>query len=452
MANEATFDELNLPYSLEAEQAVLGAILMDADCIHQVGDMLRAEHFYLPEHQAIFRIMLQKMMLSQSIDFVTVLEGLKAEDYFSDEEGKAYLLKLAQIVPSISNIGNYARIVREKYDVRALIHASRDIMSDAMDPGAEAGKLIERAEQRIFDIRQDRHQGGLVPIQDVIASNYEMYSKLNSAERDKYVGIPTGISALDEITTGLNRSDIIIVGARPGMGKTSFALTIARNVAVQQNRKVAVFNLEMSREQMVNRFLSAEAKVSSKKLRTGNLTPDEWSRMAYASSSLCKAPIYLDDTASITVPTMKARLRRLKDVGFVVIDYLGLMSVDGKVENRVQEVSRITRELKVMAKELDIPVMVCAQLSRGTEKQSNHRPALADLRESGSIEQDADQVLFLYRDEYYKGEKDDPSKVEVGTSEVIVAKNRHGELGTVHLAFQGEFTQFTSLELHQSEG
>lgn len=452
MANEATFDELNLPYSLEAEQAVLGAILMDADCIHQVGDVLRAEHFYLPEHQAIFRIMLQKMMLSQSIDFVTVLEGLKAENYFSDEEGKGYLLKLAQIVPSISNIGNYARIVREKYDVRALIHASRDIMSDAMDPGAEAGKLIERAEQRIFDIRQDRHQGGLVPIQDVIASNYEMYGKLNSAERDKYVGIPTGISALDEITTGLNRSDIIIVGARPGMGKTSFALTIARNVAVQQNRKVAVFNLEMSREQMVNRFLSAEAKVSSKKLRTGNLTPDEWSRMAYASSSLCKAPIYLDDTASITVPTMKARLRRLKDVGFVVIDYLGLMSVDGKVENRVQEVSRITRELKVMAKELDIPVMVCAQLSRGTEKQSNHRPALADLRESGSIEQDADQVLFLYRDDYYKSEKDDPAKVEVGTSEVIVAKNRHGELGTVHLAFQGEFTQFTSLELHQSEG
>ncbi len=452
MANEAVFDELNLPYSLEAEQAVLGAILMDADCIHQVGDVLRAEHFYLPEHQAIYRIMLQKMMESKTIDFVTVLETLKAEEYFSGEEGKAYLLKLAQIVPSISNIGNYARIVREKYDVRSLIHASRDIMSEAMDPGAEAGTLIERAEQRIFDIRQDRHQGGLVPIQDVIASNYEMYSKLNSAERDKYVGIPTGISALDEITTGLNRSDIIIVGARPGMGKTSFALNIARNVAMLQHRKVAVFNLEMSREQMVNRFLSSEARVSSKKLRTGNLTPDEWSRMAYASSALCKAPIYLDDTASITVPTMKARLRRLKDVGFVVIDYLGLMSSEKKTENRVQEVSKITRDLKVMAKELDIPVMVCAQLSRGTEKQSNHRPALADLRESGSIEQDADQVLFLYRDEYYQGEKDDPSKVEVGTSEVIVAKNRHGELGTVKLAFQGEFTQFTSLELHQSEG
>ncbi len=452
MANPVTFDEVNLPYSLEAEQAVLGAILMDADCIHQVGDVLRPEHFYLPEHQSIYGIMLLKMMESKTIDFVTVLEALKTESFFSGEEGKAYLLKLAQIVPSISNVGNYARIVREKYDVRSLIHVSREITAEAMDPGVDASLLIDSAEQKIYDIRQDRHQGGLVPIQDVIASNYEMYSKLNSAERDLYVGIPTGISALDEITTGLNRSDLIIVGARPGMGKTSFALNVARNVAVQQQRRVAVFNLEMSREQMVNRLLSSEAHVSSKKLRTGNLTPDEWTRMAYASGVLCKAPIYLDDTASITVPEMKARLRRLKDVGFVVIDYLQLMHSPKRTDNRVQEVSEITRSLKIMAKELNVPIMVCAQLARTTEKQSNHRPALADLRESGSIEQDADQVLFLYREEYYKNEKDDPSAVEVGTSEVIVSKNRHGELGTVKLAFQGEFTQFTSLELHQSEG
>ncbi len=452
MANVAEFDELNLPHSLEAEQAVLGAILMDSDSINQVADILRPEHFYLAEHQAIYTIMQMKMMESKTIDFVTVLEALKSESYFSGEEGKGYLLKLAQIVPSISNITNYARIVREKYDVRSLIHVSREIIGDAMDPGTDASLLIDSAEQKIYDIRQDRHQGGLVPIQDVIASNYEMYSKLNSAERDQYVGIPTGIGTLDEITTGLNRSDLIIVGARPGMGKTSFALNVARNVAVQQNRRVAVFNLEMSREQMVNRFLSSEARVSSKKLRTGNLTPDEWSRMAYASGVLCRAPIYLDETASITVPEMKARLRRLKDVGFVIIDYLQLMHSAKRTDNRVQEVSDITRSLKIMAKELNIPVMVCAQLARTTEKQSNHRPALADLRESGSIEQDADQVLFLYRDEYYKNEKEDPSAVEVGTSEVIVAKNRHGELGTVKLAFQGEFTQFTSLELHQNEG
>ncbi len=447
-----TFDELNMPYSLEAEQAVLGAILMEADSINQVADKLRPEHFYLPEHQAIYGIMLSKLIESRVIDFVTVLESLKTERFFSGEEGKSYLLKLAQIVPSISNIENYARIVREKYDVRSLIRVSREITTDAMDPAIDASLLLDSAEQKIYDIRQDRHQGGLMPIQDVIASNYETFNKLNSEERDLYVGIPTGISALDEITTGLNRSDLIIVGARPGMGKTSFALNVARNVAVMQNRCVAVFNLEMSREQMVNRFLSSEARVSSKKLRTGNLTPDEWGRMAYASSTLCKAPIYLDDTASITVPEMKARLRRLKDVGFVVIDYLQLMHSAKKTDNRVQEVSEITRSLKIMAKELNIPVLVCAQLARGTEKQANHRPALADLRESGSIEQDADQVLFLYREEYYKNEKSDPTSVETGTSEVIVAKNRHGELGTVKLAFQGEFTQFSSLELHHNEG
>ncbi len=453
MADRVTsFDELNMPYSLEAEQAVLGAILMEADSINQVADKLRPEHFYLPEHQAIYGIMLSKLVESRVIDFVTVLESLKTERFFSGDEGKNYLLKLAQIVPSISNIENYARIVREKYDVRALIHASREITSDAMDPSTDASLLLDSAEQKIYDIRQDRHQGGLMPIQDVIASNYDMYNKLNSEERDLYVGIPTGISALDEITTGLNRSDLIIVGARPGMGKTSFALNVARNVAVLQNRCVAVFNLEMSREQMVNRFLSSEARVSSKKLRTGNLTPDEWGRMAYASSTLCKAPIYLDDTASITVPEMKARLRRLKNVGFVIIDYLQLMHSAKKTDNRVQEVSEITRSLKIMAKELNVPVMVCAQLARTTEKQANHRPALADLRESGSIEQDADQVLFLYREEYYKNEKSDPTAVETGTSEVIVAKNRHGELGTVKLAFQGEFTQFSSLELHHNEG
>lgn len=451
MPENTSYSELNLPYSLEAEQAVLGAILIEPDSINQVADTLRADHFYLPEHQAIYRVMSTKMMESQIIDFVTVLEALKNESFFSGEEGKGYLLKLAQIVPSISNITNYARIVREKYDVRSLIHAAREIMDDAMDPSTDPAMLIDSAEQKIYEIRQGKQQGGLVPIQEVLASNYEIFNKLASDQRDQYVGIPSGISALDEITTGLNKSDMIIVGARPGMGKTSFALNIARNVAVQQNRTVAFFNLEMSREQMVNRLLSSEARVSSKKLRVGNLSPDEWSRIAFASSVLCKAPIYLDDTASITVPEMKARLRRLKDVGFVVIDYLQLMKSPRRIDNRVQEVTEITRGLKVMAKELNIPIMVCAQLARTTEKQANHRPALADLRESGSIEQDADQVLFLYRDEYYKNEKDDPTSVETGTSEVIVAKNRHGELGTVKLAWQGEFTQFTSLELHRSE-
>lgn len=445
-------DGLNLPYSLEAEQAVLGAILMEPDSMNQVADMLRPEYFYLPEHQAIYRVMSTKMMESQVIDFVTVLEALKADGAFSGEDGKAYLLKLAQIVPSISNIGHYARIVREKHDVRSLIRAAREIADDAMDPGIDPALLLDSAEQKIYDIRQGRQNGGLLPISEVLASNYEMFNKLASSDRDEYVGISTGISALDEITTGLNRSDLIIVGARPGMGKTSFTLNLARNVAVQKQRPVAFFSLEMSREQLVNRLLSSEARVSSKKLRVGNLTPDEWARIAAASSILCQAPIFLDDTSSITVPEMKARLRRMKDVGFVVIDYLQLMQSARRIDNRVQEVTEITRNLKIMAKEINVPVMVCAQLSRATEKQTNHRPALADLRESGSIEQDADQVLFLYREEYYRNEKEDPTNVETGTSEVIVAKNRHGELGTVKLAWSGEFTQFTSLELHRNEG
>ena len=420
---EQVNDGLGLPYSLEAEQSVLGAVLVEPDCINTIADKLRTEFFYLPEHQAIYRVMLEKMLVNQKIDFVTVLEALKAERYFSTEDGKAYLLKLANTVPFISNLENYAKIVRDKYEARCLIKAAREITEEAMDPSVETEMLLDSAEQRIYNIRQDRQTGGLLHIKDVLASNYEMFRKLTSDERDQYVGIPTGISTLDEVTSGLNRSDLIIVGARPGMGKTSFALNIARNVAMLQNKTVAFFNLEMSREQMVNRLLSSEARVSSKKLRVGNLTADEWGRISVASSALCQAPLYLDDTASITVPEMKARLRRIKNLGFVVIDYLQLMHSARRIDNRVQEVSEITRSLKIMAKELNVPIMVCAQLSRSTEKKGeNHRPALADLRESGSIEQDADQVLFLYRNDYYKNENQDPNTAPAPDVSEIIAK------------------------------
>ena len=450
MADEKTTqvnDGLGLPYSLEAEQAVLGAVLVEPDQINNIADSLKPEYFYLPEHRSIYAVMLNKMTRNELIDFVTVLEALKSEGFFSSEDGKAYLLKLANGVPFISNLPNYVTIVRQKYEARCLIKAAREITEMSMDPASEAEELLDMAEQRIYNIRQGRQTGGLMPIQDVLASNYEIFRKLTSDERDQYVGIPSGISALDEVTSGLNRSDLIIVGARPGMGKTSFALNVARNVAVLNKRVVAVFNLEMSREQMVNRFLSSEARVSSKKLRTGDLTPDEWSRISAAASVLCDAPIYLDDTASITVPEMKARLRRIPNLGFVVVDYLQLMHSGKRTENRVNEVSEITRSLKIMAKELNVPIMVCAQLSRGTEKQTNHRPGLSDLRESGSIEQDADQVLFLYRPEYYTNDNQDPTAAPAANvAEVIVAKNRHGDCRTVELAWAGEFTQFTSIE------
>ena len=450
MADEKTTqvnDGLGLPYSLEAEQAVLGAVLVEPDQINNIADALKPEYFYLPEHRSIYTVMLNKMTRNELIDFVTVLEALKSEGFFSSEDGKAYLLKLANGVPFISNLPNYVTIVRQKYEARCLIKAAREITEMSMDPASEAEELLDMAEQRIYNIRQGRQTGGLMPIQDVLASNYEIFRKLTSDERDQYVGIPSGISALDEVTSGLNRSDLIIVGARPGMGKTSFALNVARNVAVLNKRVVAVFNLEMSREQMVNRFLSSEARVSSKKLRTGDLTPDEWSRISAAASVLCDAPIYLDDTASITVPEMKARLRRIPNLGFVVVDYLQLMHSGKRTENRVNEVSEITRSLKIMSKELNVPIMVCAQLSRGTEKQTNHRPGLSDLRESGSIEQDADQVLFLYRPEYYTNDNQDPTAAPAANvAEVIVAKNRHGDCRTVELAWAGEFTQFTSIE------
>ena len=438
---------LQPPYSLEAEQAVLGSVLMDGSQISRVADLLRPEHFYLPEHQSVYRVMLDKMMVSQVIDFVTVLEAVKSETFFAGEEGKKYLFKMAQMVPAIVNIEHYARIIRNKFDARALMKAAREIMENAADPGGDSKRMMESAAQKIYDISQGRQSGGLTPLNECLASSYEMLSKLTSPEREKYIGIPTGLPSLDAITTGLNRSNLIVVGARPGMGKTSFALNLARNVALKQNRKVAFFNLEMSKEEMVNRLLSSEA---GKKLRTGVLSVDEWTRIADAAGVLCKIPLYLDDTPAITVPEIKARLMREGDVDFVVIDYLGLMKSAERAENRVQEVAKITRELKVMAKELDIPVMACAQLSRGDKKDPNRRPSLTDLRDSGTIEQDADQVLFLYRAEYFMNQAKDPASVETGTSEVIVAKNRHGNLGIIKMAFTGEFTHFSELETHQN--
>ena len=433
---------LNLPYSLEAEQAVLGSILIEPNTINEVADKLKAEHFYLPEHQAIYRVMIAKMMNSEIIDFVTVLEALKSDGFFSREEGKTYLLKLAQSVPSIGNVERYAVMVREKADVRHLIGAARFILKEAMDASVDFEVLLDDAEQRVYDIRQGRFEGGLTPIADTIASNYEKYNIMsNPEERAALVGIPTGMESLDQITTGLNRSDLIVIGARPGVGKSTFVLNVARNVAVEQHRTVAVFNLEMSKEQMVNRMLSSEARVSGKKLRVGNLTPAEWNRIAVAASVLSSAPIYLDDTPSITAQDMKARLRRIPNLGAVFIDYLQLMRSSIKTDNRVQEVSEITRSLKILAKELNVPIVVCAQLTRASEKQ--RRPSLTDLRESGSIEQDADQVLFLYRDEMHLEQAKDPTQVEIGTGEIIVGKHRHGELGTVKMNFSGEFTKFT---------
>lgn len=447
---------LALPYSLEAEQSVLGAMLIDPKSINQVADFLKPDYFYIPQHKEIFTALINMFELNMTIDFVTLLERLKTSGTYDEAGGKAYLTQLVQMVPSSANIETHATIIRERYYVRSLIIASRQIIKEASEGTTDANLLLDSAEQRIYEIRQSRSTSGLKHIKDVIQQEtYDRLVKISNPEtRKDYIGIPSGISDLDKVITGLNKSDLIILGARPGMGKTSFALNIARNVAVNEKKTVCFFSLEMTRDQLAQRMLSNEASIKSEKLRTGELTTDEWTRLAQAGESLSKADIYFDESSNITVPEMKAKLRRLKRVDLVIIDYLQLMRSAKRVENRVQEVSDITRNLKIMAKELNIPVIVCAQLSRATEaKGKSHKPGLADLRESGSIEQDADIVLFLYREDYYSLQEDDPqAERNENKAECIVAKNRHGETKTVELFWDGRFTRFTSQDVFHNEG
>ncbi len=440
-----------LPYSVEAEQAVLGSVLIDPQCLNEIAVQIKTEYFYIPQHREIYSAMSAMYELSQTIDFVSLLEKLKSDGVYDEAGGKVYLTQLVQTVPSAANVLTYVAIIRERYYARSLMTAAQDIIKDINENELDSGKLLDNAEQRIFEIRQGREISGLTHIKSVIENEtYDRLSKMADPEtRADYVGIPCGIGELDKMITGLNKSDLIILGARPGMGKTSFALNIVRNVAMNTGKTVCFFSLEMTRDQLAQRMLSSEAGIKSEKLRTGELTDDEWTRLAQAGDALSKANIYFDETSSITVPEMKAKLRRMKHIDLVVVDYLGLMKAAKKTENRVNEVSEITRNLKIMAKDLKVPVIVCAQLSRGTEaKGKSHKPALADLRESGSIEQDADIVLFLYRESYYDNEKsDDEDRSDETRAECIVAKNRHGEIGSVDLHWDGQFTRFTSVDV-----
>lgn len=454
MADEKLIYDLDgarLPYSVEAEQAVLGSIIIDPKCLNDVATSIKAEYFYIPQHREIYATLAEMYELSQTIDFISLLEKLKRDGVYDEAGGKAYLTQLVQTVPSAANVLTYVAIVRERYTARSLMTAAQDIIKDINDNTLDSSRLLDSAEQRIYEIRQGREVTGLTHIKSVIENEtYDRLSKMADPEtRADYVGIPCGIGELDRMITGLNKSDLIILGARPGMGKTSFALNIVRNVAVNTGRTVCFFSLEMTRDQLAQRMLSSEAGIKSEKLRTGELDEDEWTRLAQAGDALSKADIYFDETSSITVPEMKAKLRRMKKVDLVVIDYLGLMHSARQIDSRVQEISEITRNLKIMAKELKVPVIACAQLSRGTEaKGKSHKPALSDLRDSGSIEQDADIVLFLYRDAYYDSEKSDDEDLSDQTkSECIVAKNRHGEIGTIPLHWDGQFTRFTSVDV-----
>lgn len=441
-------------FSLEAEQAILGSVLIDPSCFPTVSMLVRAEYFYLPQHKAIYMAMLSiDASGNGAIDPLLILEMLKNEKVFSNEEdGKTYLFQLADIVPSTANVEAYCKIIKDKFYIRTLINVSNDIIDLAENSGEEADIILDNAEQRIYEIRQGKTVAGPSKLSDVIASVYDTLYKLNSEEKEQFRGLPTGFPDFDKMCNGLNRSDLVIVGARPAMGKTSFTLNMARNVAVKSGRRVLFFSLEMSKEQLAQRIISTEARIPGQKMRKGDLTPSEWERLSSACVFLADVQLYFDDTSNITVPEMKARCRRLKNVDAVFIDYLQLMQSAKRAENRVQEVTEITRSLKLMAKDLMIPVVVCAQLSRSTEgRGSSHKPQLADLRESGSIEQDADIVLMLYREDYYKTDKESPEDVEVNTAELLVQKNRHGPTGSVKLAWNKQFTLYTCVENNNTD-
>lgn len=448
------FDNIQMPWSIDAEQAVLGSILVDPSSLNIVAAHLRPEMFYQKQHNDIFASMIMLDSLGKTIDPIVILDYLVEHGIFDNASGKKYLFELSQNVPSTENVEQYAKIVKEKYYLRSLIDFSSETIKGCVDQEMTANELLDNAEQKIYNIRQGKTKDDPAKLSDVIQEEvFPKLSKLTGEDKELYKGYTTGFSELDNILTGLNRSDLIIVGARPAMGKTSFALNVARNVSMIAKRKTLVFSLEMTNEQLASRVLGTEARVSSMKMRTGQLSADDFVRLGSATKALHDAELYFDDTSSITVPEMKAKIRRLGGVECVIIDYLGLIQGSTKAENRVNEVSEITRSLKNMAKDLNIPIICCCQLSRGTEARGkSHKPQLADLRESGSIEQDADIVMMLYREDYYKGEKEDDEKSsdssnsEINTVSVLVVKNRHGSVGQVDFAWDGEHTLFIPIE------
>ncbi len=434
-----------LPFSLEAEQSVLGSILIDPEKISEVATLLSCEQFYLEEHQEIFSAMQKLFLQSKDIDPVLLMDALVQEGVYDLEQSKSYVRTIAEIVPSAENVQDYAQIVRSKALLRKLIDVCGEIIEDAYGEQDEAEAIIDSAESKIFAIAQTKEQRDFAHIRDVIIETYRQIKEV-SENREEAMGVPTGFSGIDNLLVGLGKSDLVLVGARPGMGKTSFALNVATNIARKTGKATCIFSLEMSSSQLVSRMLSSEALIESGTLRSGMLTADDWNKLAHASSFLSECDILIDDTTGITVTGMKAKLRRVKNLGLVVIDYLQLMQSDRHTDNRVQEVAEISRNLKILAKELNVPVICCAQLSRGPESRTDKRPMLSDLRDSGAIEQDADIVLFLYRDEYYNS---DPDKQN--TAEVIVAKNRHGSTGKVDVGWFGQYTKFTTLDDTRSE-
>ncbi|MCI8818457.1 MAG: replicative DNA helicase [Oscillibacter sp.] len=442
MANEDLLLR-QMPHSLEGEQAVLGSMLIDPGCVKEVMDKLKGEDFYLRQNREIFETIYTMFSYSRPIDGITVFESLQKAGV-SDENTRSYLAQLMEITPTAANVMEYVAIVRDKALLRSVAQTAGEITALVQEGDGEAKDILEAAEQKIYAIRRGRSAQEMVPLREVLPDVLDRLGEMSEHE-NHLPGLSTGLSAIDQKITGLNKSDLILLAARPGMGKTSMALNVALNVAKTTGMTVAVFSLEMSREQLATRLLSSEALVENNRLRTGVLRETDWEKIAGAATVLNGLDVRIDDNPLLSVADMNAKCRRLDNLGLVVVDYLQLMSSAGGGgrggENRQQVVSDMSRMLKIMAKELNVPVICLSQLSRANEKRDDKRPMLSDLRESGAIEQDADIVMFLYRDDYYN---EDSEKHNI--AECIVAKNRHGETGKVELRWMPEYTQFSTLD------
>ena len=443
MVNKEIDSNLNLqPQSIEAELAVLGAMLSSKDAISKALQWLRSHHFYKESHSKIFLVMSDLFDKGEPIDTISVINKLKKNKQIDNVGGAYFITGLVESVPTEANVERYAKIVLEKFMLRELIRASHELSKDAYNDRQDVGEILDAAEQTIFSITQDRLRGGFMPIEGILHDTFKNLDRIAS-NPGSVTGVASGLIDLDEITSGFQKGDLVIIAGRPSMGKTALALSVMRNAAIDFKVPVGMFSLEMANHQLAQRLLCAEGRVDSHLVRTGKLPKNQWKNLSLAVGSLAEAEIYLDDTPAITVLELRAKARRLKaekNLGLIIIDYLQLMQGPRNIESRQQEISNISRSLKALAKELDVPVIALSQLSRAVEQRSDHRPQLSDLRESGAIEQDADVVIFLYRSWVYSREEEDKGKAQA-----IVAKQRNGPIGTVNLSFIDRFARFESI-------
>lgn len=429
------------PHSIEAEESILSALLLDNSTLLDILEILAPENFYRTAHQKIFAAISELFAKAEPVDLVTLTNILRDKNQLEEIGGAAYLARIVDTVPSAINVQHYARIVRDKSSLRRLIAKANDITQHCYEDGGDLDEVLDFAESAVFEISEDKHQAAFHPISKIIESNIDALEE-RQGKKALVTGVATGFTQLDHKTSGFQGSDLIILAARPSMGKTALALNIARNAAIDENVPVAIFSLEMSKESLSERLLCAEARVDSQRLRGGFLNPEDWNHITEAAGALSEAPIYIDDSPDISATSIRTKSRRLKmdkDLGLVIIDYLQLMKGRSSTERRDLEISEISRALKLLAKELNVPVIALSQLNRKLEERSDKRPQLSDLRESGALEQDADVVAFIYRDEVYNKEENNPNK---GTAEVIIAKQRNGPTGIIPLTFLGQYTRF----------